>query len=274
MNTAMGGGNAAFGEMIFTKARTPAGMTDDKHGPAINVWYANNLSITNSVFDDLRAAGSNGLAVFGAGSSSTFTITDCNFENIQEEGENGGAALHVQGDPITIINCGFKNIQGRGISAFTGSVGSITITDCNFENIQTAKGSGAAINTYAGSSSTITGCSFKNTHAQRYGGAVVAYGDLVIIKDCDFQNTRLKNTDEGGYGGAVYASGDIVTIENYTSNATEATVRGGSLYIHNSGHLSFTNASITDSEENIWRLREERYFLIIVPSLLIVTSLP
>jgi hypothetical protein len=88
-NTDLGGANAAFGEMTFTKARALTGSYQS--GAAIYVNHTNNLTITNSVFEDLEATNDGG-AVYASSnvSGASMSISGCLFENTRA-GTNGGA---------------------------------------------------------------------------------------------------------------------------------------------------------------------------------------
>jgi hypothetical protein len=203
MNSSLGNRNAAFGEMKFTGARALTGTY--RCGPAIYVDSANNITITNSDFEDLQA-GSSGGAVYANLIKDSITITDCDFTNTESRFDGGAVyAFALSGGSVTITDCGFESISGSdsgGAVYAYSSGGSVSITDCDFESISGSDSGGAvtAVVSYSGSVS-ITDCGFTNTESENYGGAVYVSvpSDSVSITDCDF-----KNTEAGSYGGAVF----------------------------------------------------------------------
>ncbi|MDR1586870.1 MAG: right-handed parallel beta-helix repeat-containing protein, partial [Treponema sp.] len=254
INTNLGGGNAAFGEMTFTKARGPlTGL-----GSAMHVSGANSVAITNSVFEDLQA-GPGGVVYVSLFSGGSVTITDCDFENIQATGYGGAVyatAYGGSGGSVTITNCDFENTQSTlgGAVYAAASGGSVTITDCDFKNTQAGNGGAVAALASSTGSVTITDCDFENTRAELSGGAVhvsTSSGASVTITDCEFTDTET--TGAYGSGGAVYAygSGGSVTITDcdFTdTKATAASSRGGAVYARSNGAVSITNCGFTNTQ--------------------------
>jgi hypothetical protein len=161
-----------------------------------------------------------------------------------------GPAIHVvNANSVTITDADFQDLRsgnGHGGAVYaSGSIGgSVTITDCGFDTIESSH-DGGAVYAYRSSSVTITGCDFTDTRTTGalglppdypvvtpfgYGGAVYAdayFGDSVTISDCDFTDTRAAQR-----GGAVYASvssSGSVTIRDCAFVNTQSYDSGGAV---------------------------------------------
>jgi hypothetical protein len=240
MNADLGNRNAAFDGMKFTKARALAGT--DNRGSAIYVFLVNNITVSNSVFEDIRG-GSQGGAVHIYSTGGSISIAGCDFEDT--EGGVGGALFANIGNglstgSVSIANCSFKNSKASSLGGALCTVSSsVSITSCNFENIQTQDSSGAL---YArGDSVNITGCDFENTKSGGAVGAVVASGGSVSIMGCGFTNT-----ESGSYGGAVLASGGSVSITDCDFDNIKSGDDGGAISSNGSGPTIITKCNFTN----------------------------
>jgi hypothetical protein len=248
MNKTMGGGNAAFGEMKFTKAKALTGDYYDRNGPAVYVENVNNLTITGSVFEDLEARVSGG-AVYASSSGGSITITGSIFKNTQAVSNGGAVYATSSGDSVSITGCGFETIQsgtnGGAVYAFDNNGGFLSITGCGFKDIQTSGFGGAVIARSSSGSINIADCTFEDTQATGtigYGGAVYTSGNSVSITGCIFETIRA-----AGIGGAVaaYSDGASISITDCTFGNTQAGTNGGAVYASLSSGSPF---NITDCD--------------------------
>jgi hypothetical protein len=244
MNADMGNTNAAFGELRFTKAEALTGIFT--RGPAITVDVINNLTITNSVFEDMKAENFGG-AVYAV-SSGSVNISGCKFENTSSGGSGG--ALNITADnsgSMAITNCTFEYISaysGGAVYAYSYSSSSVIISNCIFEYITSGNYGGAVYAFSSAGSITISDCNFEHTSSSYFGGAVYAYSNTssMSISNCTFEYISAYS------GGAVYAyssSSSSVNISGCNFENTQATTSdGGAVY------ASSSSGSITISDCN------------------------
>jgi hypothetical protein len=236
MSADLGGRNAAFGEMKFTKTRAFTGM--GRNGPAVYVSGANNVTITNGVFEDLQANGNGGAVNASTSSGGSVNIRDCEFKETQTLGAyNAGGAVSVSASPgssVSISGCEFKNTQagssGGAVYAYSPD-GFIGIMDCTFEDTRSG-GNGGAVSVSAAGSVNISGCKFKKTLAENDGGAVSAVpgtGGSTSISGCEFKETQAGN--EGGAVSVVSSSGGSVNISDCDFENTQAKFGGAVLAV-------------------------------------------
>ncbi|MDR1899089.1 MAG: hypothetical protein LBQ55_03685 [Treponema sp.] len=258
MNADLGGTNAAFEDLTFTKARATAGTGDQQRGPAIDAHNGGALTIMRAAFEDLQSGyfGYGG-AVYVTSASGSVIISNSSFEYTQTGNSGGAVYANFTSGSVTIMDSTFKHTQGEG--------------------------DGGAV--YAMSSSVaISGSSFEDTQAHTYGGAVYAYSGSVIISG-DFTDTRAVGTNpcggavyafplsgsvnisgnftdiyvtgtNSGYGGAVYVSstsGSVAISGNFTDTSVTGTsyACGGAVYVNSgSGPISISGSSFEDTQMN------------------------
>jgi hypothetical protein len=250
MNTDLGGRNAAFGEMTFTKARAFTATYEAQWGAAICIFSANSIIVTNGIFEDLSSHGAGG-AIFASRPGSV-SLTGCAFTGVQSRNPGGAVCVYTSVS-VSLTDCDFTDVQSQSnggavyASGPSGSSsGSVTLTRCNFTNIRSSQSFGGAVAASSGSVS-LTDCVFTDTQTPADGGAVFAEASgSVTFTRCDFTNIRSESS-----GGAVVASGSgsgsvTFTRCNFTNIRSQSF--GGAVYTYASVSISLTDCVFTDTQ--------------------------
>ena len=195
------------------------------------------VHLTDCVFtENTNTAVGAGLVLNNGGEN---YVTDCEFtKNVS----GGAPALNIDNadTKVTLEGCTFSdnecvsysNSQNSG--AIKVGNGTVTVSDCIFENnkISVASGAGAAV--WVDNCKKVTfnkGCLFKGNTSVGDGGAVfVNRGEFIEFDACDFQENSAD-----GYGGAVclgssavHTNGDFnVVFKNGTTFTSNTAVNGG-----------------------------------------------
>jgi hypothetical protein len=264
MNADFGGKNAIFDGINFTKARALTGADPVRSGAAINLRRLNNLTITNCFFEDLRTGFRGGAVYTDLNNGGSVNIRGSNFKATGAERSGGGVTVITDLDSsITVVleDCDFEDTpsgtHGGGAMAIsnhreddidynTKFSGSITIRDCNFDNVRSTTGGAIVVERNFAGSFTMEDCNFNNVQA---GGAAFVRSDtaFITINRCNFENFP----DAGSYS-TVYAynaSGGSIAITNCVfENIQGGGLFGGAVYASGSGG----SVTITDCDfENI-----------------------
>jgi hypothetical protein len=197
-----------------------------------------------------------GLTITGAARESGFsvddtaTILDCTFR--WNRSYNGAGIDAHRAENLEIRRCTFRNnwSDGSGGAITVNACRDTRIVDCTFvDNLQESppdlpgypgQPEGASSASLAGGAIAfdpesseltieITGCTFRRNRSVHppgvnagVGGAIAGGGDLVILRDCYFEE------NEANYGGAVRLVGiGIATIEGCTFRGNRALVSAG-----------------------------------------------
>jgi endonuclease/exonuclease/phosphatase family metal-dependent hydrolase len=147
----------------------------------------------NLIFD---ASGILANTAIVAANGSTLNISDCVFQNINAQANNGGAA-RIQG-AATISNSAFLN------NTTAGSYG------------------GGAICIYNAANVTVNKCSFigntSSANGNSGGGAIVARGTVATACNVNITNSTFANNTSGKTGGALLSS--VQSSSAFTANVT------------------------------------------------------
>jgi hypothetical protein len=150
-------------------------------------------SFQNLIFD---ASGILANTAIAAANGSTLNISDCVFQNINAQANNGGAA-RIQG-AATISNSAFLN------NTTAGSYG------------------GGAICIYNAANVTVNKCSFigntSSANGNSGGGAIVARGTVATACNVNITNSTFANNTSGKTGGALLSS--VQSSSAFTANVT------------------------------------------------------
>ena len=132
----------------------------------------------------------------------------------------------------TLTNCLFSNNTagdyGGAIDAYSGSLITVDVDNCNFTGNQATWGGGFSSETFT---ATFTDSYFINNTAQRGGGLDLTYGDVSITGSVISGN---KSTDDNG-GGLNILSTDTMIIDcTIKDNSADGAVgHGGAIYFQN-----------------------------------------
>ena len=173
----------------------------------------------------------------GAVSSSTTVLSDTRY---------GAVTLYGSTGSVTITDCTFQNNSAHGGVAVVlyGSTGDVSFTGCTFQN--NSAGYGGAVVLYESTGDvSITGCTFQGNSAGHGGGAVmldVSSGD-VSITDCTFLN------NSAGDGGAVVLLGSTgdVSITGCTFQGNSVGYGGAVMLDVSAGDVSITDCTLLNN---------------------------
>jgi predicted outer membrane repeat protein len=162
--------------------------------------------VTNCVFGgsgstDANSASSSGGAIYfeSYGTVSTFTVTNCRFENnIAGSGAAGGGAIDAA-------------------STFAAD-GTLNVSGCKFVGNRATNASGGAI-TDESVTMNVTACAFINNSAAVAGGAIFSGGGTgSTVRYCRFVGNSAANAANGqvihNTGGAGFAANDNWWLRN------------------------------------------------------------
>ena len=145
----------------------------------------------------------------------TITVLNSVFANTRSQ-----YSTAIMSDKSTIIkNSKFINLYANftaGAVAVKGIKEDAVIENCTFVNVSSSKNGGALfIDTYdtVFKPVSITNSTFTDCNSG-FGGAIMALGGNITIKDCNFTNNVVLFD-----GGAIYTSHSIMTISNSIFNA-------------------------------------------------------
>lgn len=239
--------------------------------PAVVNLTLNNLEITGGTYTGIFLGADDG------STRSVTTITNCNIHdnNIADPSfGQGGAIQHLAGSlsisGTTFANNAAKNSSvGQGGAIYfnlpnasgTGSIGSLTITNCVFTGNNSAIGNtypgGGAIfiavasNDGAGGAINVTGCTFSGNLVGGGGDG----GAIAVLNTGGRTLNLLRNfftgnqaTNANGHGGAIAVHSGLTNINyNRFFNNTAATVANGRAIYHRPG-----NADTVNANDNWW----------------------
>jgi len=218
-------------------------------------------NIYNSVFENNSGCYGGAVCVLPMDESNpSLTMDNCNFTN---NTAYAGGAVYIAGGSVaySISNCAFENnlVAGNGSAGYTAAGGAIgivlnptsgSIVNCTFKNNNAKDGArphGGAV-AISGSSATIEGCVFEDNYASANGGAVSINnhrnGDVspvVKIADSNFTNNNAAKT-----GGAVYV-GNESDVEVSGSNFIDNKASDGSA-VYNRGALTVSNNNFGEND--------------------------
>ena len=130
--------------------------------------------------------------------------------------------LIVDGEPGTIIDGGgTSNILRR-----SGALSTVTIQDLTLRNGVSAGGSCF----YQGNfyTTTLSNVTMTNCSATERGGAIVSYGDLIIIDSLLQNNSATGNPSGNNSGGAIYTTGNLtITRTEFKFNLVDPSASPG-----------------------------------------------
>jgi predicted outer membrane repeat protein len=178
----------------------------------------------------------NGFAILGGAITFTFgtspKVSNCIFEeNISTSAEEGGGAIHCDGNP-TLEGCSFTaNSAGRGGAIFCAENAVLNLTNCLFEGNEGDLHAGAI---YAFASRlTLTDCEFTENSSAGIGGAIgVGGGGPHYITRCTF--TGNQSLEQGG---GAYLRHAVFILSDCQFNSNSAADSGGGLSCEDDGIL-------------------------------------
>jgi predicted outer membrane repeat protein len=181
-------------------------------------------TISNCLFKGNRIPGlGGGVATFTADGTK---IIDCTFTE-NAVGSNGGAIYNEESTGVLISGCTFLKNQANDSGGAVYTVkGSVTITECLFQNNRAGTGmigvAGAVLNEET--TATITNCTFM-TNESPHGGGIFNYASDVSIEGCLFAKCGTNTIS----GGGVYSNGGSVDINACLFQENIVSDTGGAL---------------------------------------------
>lgn len=186
------------------------GLVDGTYGNAGGL-YANDIGVTDCLFEDNSAVGTAG----AFGSSDGYAVNTRFIEN--SSGRNGGAIrLTVPISAFEIYECDFIRNRVLGASSSGGAIsleGSLSNDDVRvhssrFIGNEAAQDGGAIY--FAYTNAHLYNCMFNGNSTGRHGGAVAyTFGTV-----CSVLNATFKSNTAGGSGKAFYCMTDSAFIVN------------------------------------------------------------
>jgi hypothetical protein len=185
--------------------------------------------------------------------SSDPTIVDCIFAE-NEALYRGGAMVNMSSNPI-VTDCSFTNNKAFGGVAIYNNGGSLSFSNCTFDNhtqIIGALGVGGESGTLVSVNANVTlsECTFSNNFGTK--GAAISHssGDSITINKCLFENNvaylsagGIFGSEDSGTAGAIYIESVQCTINNCIFDSNKSN-DGGAIY------LVDAQANITDCSFN------------------------
>ena len=185
------------------------------------------------------------------------TSADVTFKNLTFSGNNttlaGGGVFYNNnaGATATFENCTFTGnsvSNNAGGGAIYSSNGSLTITDCVFENNESSN-KGGAISAGNSVNVNISGSLFNGNSATR-GGAIAVTGnnvDFVLGTSTFVNNTVTSNGGGALYLGGTNANSSITNTTIFNNSVTYASLNqstGGGIRIEGARPFTITNSLI------------------------------
>ncbi len=203
------------------------------------------LEITKNI--TISGAGKDRTIIDAGGNSGIFnilgtvTIRDITFINGNETGYGSGGAIGNYGS-LTLTNCKFENNTAKNGGAIVNGK-NLTITNCDFTSNTAPTGAGGAIQ--SDGNLTIKDSTFKSNRGYWDAGSIYMSGTdtlaILTITGCNFENNDCRN-GAGSNGGAIMCTDANSTITNciFKNNSAD---RGGAIYSN-----FVENMTITDSK--------------------------
>ncbi|WP_405295610.1 hypothetical protein [Methanobrevibacter sp.] len=155
-------------------------------------------------------------------------ISNCVFRNNKATGSDGtGGAIDTRGK-LTLKGSTFTNNEAKssGGAVYSGTsknYGNVECSNCIFTNNKvTGSGGGGALHIYG--TAVLNGCSFNGNEAPSYSGGAVYTSKPININTCSFTGNKAKD------GGAVFTFSSTVNINDCTFKSNIASRNGGAVY--------------------------------------------
>jgi len=215
-------------------------------GPGQNLLTIDGDKATNIFFTNLTVLG-------------TVTITDMTLTNAALTGNNVGAGIGTALTDLVLTNVTLKNMtsEAGGTGIFLDD-GSVTATNCTFDNILSAPGVGnfnvgAAVSVLGTANATFTNCVFTNNKsiaaptAAGFAGAVSSQSSGNVLLDGCTVTGNSCNANGGAF--VLFGTGKF-TVQNSTIANNSATSAGGLMAIGNGaigGQVNFINCNVSNN---------------------------
>jgi hypothetical protein len=209
-----------------------------------------------------------------ASSKNNTTFLRCTFTGNSSSGSNGGGAVYNNFSGIVSVSftdCVMKNNKATGSSGNGGAMvnyvnssatGSLTVTNCNFDENEASNIGGGVFNNGASISMAYTNCTFnknKLTSSYGYSGGGGVYNfksngnEAVSYTDCQFNENESNAygggiVNNGGYNGGSYNVQYLrCTINNNktTGNSSYSNYGGGICNFSMGDYPIMTSCSIS-----------------------------
>ncbi len=189
----------------------------------------------------------------------SITFDKCTFTDNTTTSVGGAIRCNTSGGTITITDCLFDNCEsgGNGGVIYIGNNNTVTITDTTFVDCNSpTTSSGGAIYSYGtGTTLNLTRVVVNNCTAQHGGGVYVSEGDSTIDTCLFINNYTTAGTENNGAGLNISGGGDVAVI-NTTFADNTANGRGGAILVGSSGgsktvinSVLYDNTAVTSGDQ-------------------------
>ncbi|MBE6509078.1 MAG: hypothetical protein E7Z77_06630 [Methanobrevibacter sp.] len=192
------------------------------------------LAVVNSTFANIRSKYAT--AIY-CGDEVQGIILNSKFINLYANRTAGAIGLK-NSKSITIIDCDFINVSsaknGGAIFADFKDSGNVDINNTLFENCSSEFG-GAYLQ--LGGGALIDTTNFTNNFAEYNGGAIYVSDSDFMIDNSVFNGNKVNTTHEDypTYGGAIFADFDYISITNSKFNNNSA-INGSAIYLYDESY--------------------------------------
>jgi predicted outer membrane repeat protein len=231
-------GSTAPGDIIMFSLTPPA--TISLTSGQIDI--GSSIAIIGPGANLLTVSGSNLSRIFSVAGTATVTIAGLTIANGTDIVDDLGGGGLVSGGTLTVTNCAFNNNQalGGGGAILSGS-GKLFVSNCTF-SLNSTTGFGGAISNVGGTLSA-TNCTFGNNTAGVGGGGIeTESASANSVTNCTFNFNGVASS--GGNGSA--GSGGGILIGHSTTLALRNTIIAGSV-----GGDCANKGSITTNSHNL-----------------------
>ncbi len=250
----IGEGPIQFGDFAWNEAANGGAIYNDKTGI---IGTDDSTGIYNVDFVENRASESGG-AIYNAGVIAEISsIDDSTFEDNKALGGDGGAIYNAESGSIGNIEVyvfeGNEAAGNGGAIYNAGTIGSATytidgeeytvpggISSVDFEENLAVNG-GAIYN--SGSITYIDGGDYEENKVTGDGGAIYNTGTISSIREAEFEGNEA-----AGDGGAIYNTGTLGTLTNVSFEGNVSGGKGGAIYT--TADLTFVADGSDDDDDD------------------------
>jgi hypothetical protein len=247
--------NITIVDCTFTNSRAVA------RAGSIYLQSTSTNTIENCTFNDIEQTGSAstyGCSVVWLGSTLTsaeHVLRNCTFRDATAAHSFQGGAVLIDDGTVTIDDCDFENISnthangtdGGAIRINGAAAGAVLITNCTFDTVDTgpSAGDGGAIYIAVKPDDvTITDCVFTNITVGSIGGAIYCAATVEnVIRDCSFNDISQTGTASTDGCGALFLGSTLATTDHTIRNCTFVDVTPA--HTHKGGALFIDEGDVT-----------------------------
>ncbi|MCP4589269.1 MAG: right-handed parallel beta-helix repeat-containing protein [bacterium] len=172
--------------------------------------------------------------------SSGVTLTQCGF--IGNASYGGSGAMYCSSSSPTLTDCEFRDnwADGTGGALQVSGRGNLEFVDCRFVGNRSNLSAAGAISVFGSASMALTGCTLESNRGER-GGAIYwqASGESTWVR-CVFRGNAATQDN----GGALYAGSDTnLTLVDCVFSENSADQDGGGIALFQTTHMGLENCT-------------------------------